>query len=103
MCMGIYLNGGPFPNLDYLTDFNIWDKALTYYEKFSITTCKSFQQGKLLPWNIDDWTPINRESKMVKHKEVDHDQFCPKSLKYVFFHWTTNFDDQKEFCKKFWW
>ena len=41
--------------LGSFTDFNVWDKVLTEQELRDFTSCSSFMQGNLFPWNSNDW------------------------------------------------
>ena len=96
------MNNGPL--FGYLTDVQIWDQALSYEEMVKITTCKSFAEGNLLPWNIDDWTLIHdTHIDKIKQVEVDSRLFCPKQSRYLYFPGTNagTFESLPEFCQMF--
>ena len=68
----------------YVTDHNMWSRALSIPEMLDLTTCKSFQKGDLLPWNPDDWTPVQLDDNgdpidVHSNVEVDSEAFCSKS------------------------
>ena len=89
--------------MGYFTDFQIWDQALSYEEMIKITTCQSFPEGTLIPWNIDDWTPLNATESTMKHVEVDSSLFCPKPSRYLYFPGLNagTFETLPEFCQMF--
>ena len=91
------------PLMGYFTDFQIWDQALSYEEMIKITTCQSFPEGTLIPWNIDDWTPLNATESTMKHVEVDSSLFCPKPSRYLYFPGLNagTFETLPEFCQMF--
>ena len=43
----------------YITDLHFWGRSLSVDEMFDFTTCRSFQPGDILPWNVDDWRIYN--------------------------------------------
>ena len=87
--------------MGYTADFNMWDKALSYDDMVAFTTCKTYPKSSFLPWNIDDWTPIDEQTKFLKEVEVDPKEFCEKSDRYLYFYKASNFDRMDEFCHKF--
>ena len=92
-----------YPLMGYITDVQIWDEALSYEEMIDITTCKSFPKGNLIPWNIDDWTPVNATLAKVRQVEVDSSQFCPKQSRYLYFPGLNagSFETMPQFCQMF--
>ena len=65
----------------YVTDKNLWSRALSIDEMKDWTTCQSYEKGDLLPWNRDDWTPAQRDDNgepVNVHDEVivDSESFC---------------------------
>ena len=92
------------PLLGYLTDFQIWDKALSYEEMSQITTCQSFPGGNLIPWNMDDYaidnTTLGGKLRVV---EVNSDLFCPKPSRFLHFPGRNagKFHTMSDFCQMF--
>ena len=59
-----------------ITDFNIWDKALTFEEATKWTTCDLKEEGNILSWSNSSWTLKN-----VASDSVSSDKLCDiKSL-----------------------
>ena len=87
--------------MGYITDFNMWDTALSYDDMVAFTTCKTYPKSNFLPWNFDDWTPYDKETKFLKEMEVDPKDFCEKSERYLYFYKASNFENMDEFCQKF--
>ena len=92
------------PHLGYLTDFQIWDKALTYEEMIQITTCQSFPEGNLIPWNVNDWAIDNKTlGGKLQIVEVESNLFCPKPTRYLHFPGrnAAKFHTMADFCQMF--
>ena len=71
--------------MGYLTDLQFWNKALSYDEMLQITTCQSYPEGNLIPWNTDDWELYDgNNTHLLEEVEVDSTLFCPKQSKYLF-------------------
>ena len=97
----IIVNNG-YSLIGYFTDFQIWDRALSYEEMVEITTCQSYPQGSLIPWNIDDWELYDPDkAQWLSKVEVDTALFCPKQSKYIFFPNAGTFETLPEFCQMF--
>ena len=70
--------------MGYVTDLNLWSRSLSIEEMIDWTTCKSFEKGDLLPWNRDDWTPVQVDDNgnpVIVHEDVtvESDSFCVKT------------------------
>ena len=60
-----------------VTDAQLWSKILSMEEMVATTSCKSFPEGDLLPWNSQSWhLNTSRETATTEHldlqDEVDH-------------------------------
>ena len=91
--------------MGYLTDLQFWNKALSYDEMLQITTCQSYPEGNLIPWNTDDWElhDGNNRNKthLLEEVEVDSTFFCPKQSKYLFLPKAGTIETLPEFCQMF--
>ena len=98
-----------FPRLfiGYITDYNIWDRALAADEMEAWTSCKSYQVGNAFPWDIDKWKPggsIDGEDVNVHQVvSVDSKNFCPQveRVYMVFPEPNWSYDDSLRLCKRF--
>ena len=94
------------PLVGYLTDLQIWEKALSYEEMVKITTCQAYPTGDLIPWNVEYWdwpAKGNITEDFIQIVDVDSSQFCPKPSRYLFFPGrnAANFESMAGFCKMF--
>ena len=46
----------------YVSDVHFWRRSLSIDEMFDFTTCRSFQPGDILPWDVNDWRILNGNS-----------------------------------------
>ena len=95
----------------YVTDKNIWSRSLSIPEMIAWTTCESYETGNLLPWNADDWDPIQVDddgNPIIVHDNVvvESDSFCQKPSSNgktytMFADNILNFYDGLKICKQF--
>ena len=100
-----------FHTVGFVTDKNFWSRPLSIQEMVDWTTCKSFAKGDLLPWNRDDWTPVQRDEEgnpVNVHDDVvvDSESFCasPSPNKKTYTMFADNiypFDKGFLLCKQF--
>ena len=98
-----------FPRLyiGYITDYNIWDKALSTDKMEDWTSCKSYETGNVFPWNIDKWKAGGSiDEKDVEVHDVvtvDSKDFCPQveTVYMVFPEPKWSYDNSLRLCKRF--
>ena len=98
-----------FPRLfiGYITDYNIWDEALSTEQMKDWTTCRSYETGNVFPWDIEKWKPGGSvDGKDVEVHDVvtvDSKDFCPPvETVYMVFpepNWT--YDNSLKLCRRF--
>ena len=86
----------------YVSDLHFYKRSLSFEEMYAFTTCKAFEPGDALPWNVDDWE-LKNETIPTKQKvvEVDTDEFCPIWGQYTFFPDQYTAYDAADLCRRF--
>ena len=53
-----------------ISDFNMWDRALTLSEMEQFTTCKKMIKGNLVNWDDSNWDLVNMTKRSVRYDEL---------------------------------
>ena len=92
----------------YLTDLQIFGRALSREEMYDLTSCRTFPKGDIYSWDTNDWEPYNKELQAdpdlgVQYKIVDVPlkSLCMSEVKYTFFPDLTDFRGSIDLCRRF--
>ena len=98
------------PLFGYFTDYQIFGKSLSAQEMYDITSCKSFKEGDIYAFNVDDWKVWSEENQarndskgQVNYRVVNisRSDLCPSQPKYTFFPDTFDVFEQIDNCRRF--
>ena len=96
------------PISGYFTDLQIFGQTLSAPEMHDITSCKSFKEGDIYSWDVNDWEVYDKELQRNKTTavhyrkvEIPRSSLCKTGEKYTYFPDDYSFKDGIHLCKKF--
>ena len=95
-----YIHGGTDY---YVTDFNVWGRALSREEMYDFTTCKKMLKGDWYSWDSKDWIikdATKNPNDYFKITEETKDSVCYKfESKYEYFPDHNDFFTNHKLCR----
>ena len=92
----------------YLTDIQLFGRALSAQEMYDVTSCKEFLKGDIYSWDPNDWEPYNKELQSdpdlaVQYRTVNTPlkSLCMSEQKYTFFPDFYDFRGAIDLCRRF--